>query len=99
MGQPHPSNRSYNYLVQQRFLQQIQRGQLPAGTCLRKYSRTCWIVRAFKSDGSFHGNTVFSARGAKAATSREACNGCAGVSSGMTSIGVWHPRANSRDTL
>jgi hypothetical protein len=25
--------------------------------------------------------------------------GCAGVSSGMTSIGVWHERAKSRDTL
>ena len=25
--------------------------------------------------------------------------GCAGVSSGMTSIGVWHARTQSRDTL
>ena len=63
----------------------------PAGTCPRKNPRTCSIVPAFSSGGSRHGNTVISARGANAATSIDACNGCAGVASGSTSIGVWHP--------
>jgi uncharacterized membrane protein HdeD (DUF308 family) len=41
---------------------------------------------------------VTSAFGASDATSTAVWYGCAGVSSGMTSIGVWQERAKSRDT-
>ena len=47
---------------------------------------------------SFHGYTVTCAFGANAASSMAASNECEAVSSGMTSIGVRHERAKSRDT-
>src|SRR5437773_7095368 len=49
--------------------------------------------------GSFHGNTVISAFGAREATSIEVCSGCPGTSSGSTSIGVRQFLMKSRDTL
>ncbi len=57
------------------------------------------MVRAFRSAGSFQGNTVISAFGASEAMSMETCSGCAGTSSGSTSIGVWQDFAKSRETL
>ena len=50
------------------------------------------------SSCSFHGYTVTSALGASAARSIAAWYECAGVSSGITSSGVWHDAAKSRDT-
>src|SRR5262249_45951318 len=69
------------------------------GTCARRKLRTRLIVRSFSSAGSRHGKTVISAFGASEATSIEVCSGCAGVSSGRTSIGVRQLRMKSRDTL
>src|SRR5262245_28381109 len=69
------------------------------GTCACKKRRTRSIVRCFSSSGSFHGYTVISAFGASEATSIEVCSGCAGTSSGSTSIAVWQCRMKSRDTL
>jgi hypothetical protein len=46
------------------------------------------MVRAFRSAGSFQGNTVISAFGQSEATSTDATSGCATTSSGSTSIGV-----------
>ena len=43
--------------------------------------------------------TAISAFGQSEATSIEAAIGCAGTSSGSTSIGVWHDFAKSRETL
>jgi hypothetical protein len=58
------------------------------------------VVLAFGSGGSRQGYTVDTAFGANAAaTSTNAYNGCDDVSSGSTSIGVWHDRTNSRGTL
>ena len=75
------------------------RAAAATGTCARKNVRACSIVLAFSSGGSRQGNAVDCAFGAKAATSSEARKGWDGVSSGITSIGVGHERANSRDTL
>src|SRR6516225_6249500 len=61
--------------------------------------RTRLIVRALSSGGSRHGKTVVSAFGASDATSIEVCNGCDGVSSGRTRIGVRQFLMNSRGTL
>ena len=63
------------------------------------WRRTRSMVRRFNSSGSFHGNTVISALGASEATSTDVCSGCAGTSSGSTSIGVRQFRIKSRDTL
>ena len=69
------------------------------GMCARRKRRTRSIVRSFNSAGSFHGKTVISAFGASEATSIEVCSGCAGTSSGSTSIGVRQFPIKSRDTL
>ena len=69
------------------------------GRCARRNVRVRMIVRALSSGGSFQGNTVTSAFGQSEATATEACSGCAGVSSGSTSIGVVQEAANSRETL
>src|ERR1700730_18356184 len=69
------------------------------GTCALRKLRTRLIVRSLRSAGSLHGNTVISAFGAREATSIEVCSGCAGVSSGRTSIGVRQFLMKSRDTL
>ncbi len=70
-----------------------------AAQCVRMNRRTRSIVRSFSSGGVFQGKTVISAFGASEATSIEVCNGCPGVSSGITSIGVWQERTKSRGTL
>src|SRR4051794_3560945 len=64
-----------------------------------KNIRARLMVRAFSSGGSFQGNTVISAFGHSEAMSIDATSGCAGTSSGSTSIGVWHDLAKSRETL
>ena len=69
------------------------------GMCDRRKRRTRSIVCCFSSSGSFHGNTVISALGAKEATSIDVCSGCPGTSSGSTSIGVGQFLMNSRETL
>ena len=47
------------------------------------------------SGDSFHGYAVTWALGANSASSMAASSECDGVSSGMTSIGVWHERTKS----
>src|SRR6516162_11024208 len=69
------------------------------GMCDLRKPRTRLIVRALSSGGSRHGKTVVSAFGASEATSIEVCNGCDGVSSGKTRIGVRQFLMNSRGTL
>jgi hypothetical protein len=61
-----------------------------AGRCRFRKARARLMVRAFRSGGSFQGNTVISAFGASEAISIETWSGCAVTSSGSTSIGVWH---------
>src|SRR5439155_19512247 len=69
------------------------------GTCAFSKARTLLIIRCRNSSGSRHGKTVMSEFGASEATSIEVCNGCDGVSSGNTRIGVWQFLMNSRGTL
>ena len=45
------------------------------------------------------GNTVISSFGQCETMSMDVWSGCAATSSARTSIGVWHVRAKSRDTL
>ena len=49
--------------------------------------------------GSFHGNMLTSALGASIAASMAAAYGCARLSSGRMSTGVWHVRTKSRVTV
>ena len=71
---------------------------VPTSCRARRNSRTCSIALNCGSGGARQGNAVDRALGANAATSTDVCNGCAGASSGITGIGIWHDRMNSRDT-
>src|SRR6185436_1806565 len=56
-------------------------------------------ARGIRSFGSFHGNMLTSAFGASIAASMATAYGCAGISSGRMSTGVWHARTKSRVTV
>src|SRR5258705_315488 len=58
----------------------------------------CRTANGILSLGSFHGNMLTSAFGASIAASMATLYGCAGISSGRISTGVWQLRTKSRVT-
>src|SRR5207244_5980053 len=69
------------------------------GRCARRKERIWRTARGIRSLGSFHGNMLTSAFGASIAASMATAYGCAGISSGRISTGVWHVRTKSRVTV
>src|SRR5262249_26970251 len=70
-----------------------------AGRCARRNDRIWRTARGIRSFGSFHGNRLTSAFGASIAASMATAYGCAGMSSGRISTGVWQLRTKSRVTV
>src|SRR6476619_3179160 len=70
-----------------------------AGRCARRKERIWRTARGIRSLGSFHGKMLTSAVGASIAASMATEYGCAGISSGRISTGVWHVRTKSRVTV
>src|SRR3989475_11350973 len=70
-----------------------------AGRCARRKERIWRTARGIRSLGSFHGNMLTSAFGASIAASMATAYGCAGISSGRISTGVWQLRTKSRVTV
>src|SRR5216117_140493 len=70
-----------------------------AGRCARRKERIWRTARGIRSLGSFHGNMLTSAFGASIAASMATAYGCAGISSGRISTGVWHLLTKSRVTV
>src|SRR5439155_1079644 len=73
--------------------------QAEAGRCARRKERIWRTASGIRSLGSFHGNMLTSAFGASIAASMAMAYGCAGISSGKISTGVWHFRTKSRVTV
>src|SRR5436190_2526678 len=69
------------------------------GRCARRNERIWRTARGIRSFGSFHGNMLTSAFGASIAASMATAYGCAGISSGRISTGVWQLRTKSRVTV
>src|SRR6266576_3315433 len=69
------------------------------GLCARRKERIWRTARGIRSLGSFHGNMLTSAFGASIAASMATAYGCAGISSGRISTGVWQLRTKSRVTV
>src|ERR1700704_6690543 len=74
-------------------------GAAYAGRCALRNERICRTARGIRSLGSFHGNMLTSAFGASMAASMATAYGCAGMSSGRISTGVWHLLTKSRVTV
>src|SRR4029077_17943839 len=70
-----------------------------AGRCARRKECIWRTASGIRSLGSFHGNMLTSAFGASIAVSMATAYGCAGISSGRISTGVWHVRTKSRVTV
>src|SRR4051812_6237705 len=67
--------------------------------CARRNDRIWRTASGIRSFGSFHGNMLTSAFGASIADSIATLYGCAGMSSGRISTGVWQLRTKSRVTV
>src|SRR5207344_2624131 len=74
-------------------------GPVGYGRLARRNERIWRTARGIRSLGSFHGNMLTSALGASIAASMATAYGCAGISSGRISTGVWHWRTKSRVTV
>src|SRR6202048_4232237 len=70
-----------------------------AGRWARRKERICRPASGIRSLGSFQGNMLTSALGASIAASMATLYGCAGMSSGRISTGVWQLRTKSRVTV
>src|SRR5438132_1079464 len=70
-----------------------------AGRCARRNERISRTAKGIRSLGSFHGYMLTSAFGASIAASIATAYGCAGMSSGRISTGVWQLRTKSRVTV
>src|SRR5438132_4621055 len=70
-----------------------------AGRCALRNEWICRTANGILSFGSFHGNMLTSAFGASIAASIATLYGCAGMSSGRISTGVWQLFTKSRVTV
>src|SRR2546423_11403583 len=70
-----------------------------AGRCALRKEWIWRTARGILSFGSFHGKMLTSAFGESIAASMATLYGCAGMSSGRISTGVWQERTKSRVTV